>query len=266
MEIAMNACRSAIATAGVAVIALAGGVAVSGMMLTGASAQEALEEFVPSNPTDQLALSLGGRLYDNWAAVQYQGLPEETHPLYPADGAQSGGGTWRCKECHGWDNLGADGAYGSGSHYTGIIGVRGMAGKEPSEIAAIIRGEAHGYTEQMIPDNLLEFLSRFISAGQIDVYDFVDRATGLPDGSPAIGAVLYQNVCAICHGFDGRTLNFGDADEPEYLGTVAAGNPPEFFHKAMNGQPGVAMPAIGVILGPEAVANILAFAQTLPTE
>ncbi len=141
-----------------------------------------------------------------------------------------------------------------------------MAGAEPSEIAAIIRGEAHGYTEEMIPDNLLTFLTRFISAGQIDVYNYVDRATGLPDGSPAVGAVLYQNVCAICHGFDGRTLNFGDADDPEYVGTVAAGNAPEFFHKAMNGQPGIAMPAIGVILGPEAVANILAFAQTLPTE
>ncbi len=73
--------KSAIAIAGIAALALAGGVAAFGVISTTASAQDTLEEFVPANPTDQLALSLGGRLYDNWASVQYHDPPEEPHPL-----------------------------------------------------------------------------------------------------------------------------------------------------------------------------------------
>jgi thiosulfate dehydrogenase len=69
----------------------------------------------------------GGKLYDRWWVVN--GVPEPTgdHPLYPNNGQQSGSVTYRCKECHGWDYKGLDGAYGSGSHFTGILGVFGTA-------------------------------------------------------------------------------------------------------------------------------------------
>ena len=40
---------------------------------------------------------------------------------------RAGADTWRCKECHGWDYAGKDGAYGSGDHRTGIVGVLGTA-------------------------------------------------------------------------------------------------------------------------------------------
>ena len=74
-------------------------------------------------------------------------------------------------------------------------------------------------------------------------------------------------TCAACHGVDGKKINFGDRDDPEYLGTVAAGNPWEFFHKVSFGQPGAPMPA-GIALGwtPEEIADLAAFVQTLPTE
>ena len=76
---------------------------------------------------------------------------------------------------------------------------------------------------------------------------------------------FFQNVCAVCHGFDGKTINFGDQDEPEFVGTIAADNPWEFLHKARFGQPGVGMVALNV-LPIQDLVDILAYAQTLPTK
>jgi thiosulfate dehydrogenase len=86
-------------------------------------------------------------------------------------------------------------------------------------------------------------------------------------GDPARGKLKYEATCAACHGLDGKKINFGTADEPEYIGTLASDNPWEFFHKASFGQPGEPMPA-GVALGwsAEDRANVMAFAQTLPTK
>ena len=67
----------------------------------------------------------GGILYDKWWVVNHGSEPTGEHPLYPPAGQQSGSTTFRCKECHGWDYKGVDGAYGSGSHFTGIGGVFG---------------------------------------------------------------------------------------------------------------------------------------------
>jgi thiosulfate dehydrogenase len=51
------------------------------------------------------------------------------------------------------------------------------------------------------------------------------------------------------------------------VGTIAADNPWEFFHKVSFGHPGEPMPS-GKALGweMEQIANILAYAQTLPTK
>ena len=53
--------------------------------------------------------------------------PKGTHPAYPKAGKQKDSTTWRCKECHGWDYKGLDGAYAKGSHFSGTKGVRGVA-------------------------------------------------------------------------------------------------------------------------------------------
>lgn len=51
----------------------------------------------PANPTDMWDIARGGQLYDNWMSVLELEAPEGNHPLYPAEGKQSGASTWRCK-------------------------------------------------------------------------------------------------------------------------------------------------------------------------
>ena len=78
------------------------------------------------------SIARGGQLYDKWWAVLGHEKPQDTHPAYPADGKRKGDTTWRCKECHGWDYRGVDGAYSKGSHYSGVKGIRSYVGKDPS--------------------------------------------------------------------------------------------------------------------------------------
>ncbi|MGE5123820.1 MAG: hypothetical protein ACM3H7_04830, partial [Acidobacteriaceae bacterium] len=78
-------------------------------------------------PTSSSSASRGGRLYDNWWVEAGVDEPTSDQPLWASQttNTRSGSDTWRCKECHGWDYKGADGAYGSGSHMTGFPGVFG---------------------------------------------------------------------------------------------------------------------------------------------
>jgi len=220
-------------------------------------------ESSPPDETSIWSIARGGQLYDNWAAVLEEDLPNETHPAYPKAGKKKGADTWRCKECHGWDYKGAAGAYGSGSHFTGIKGLRDMVGMDPQAIHDIIMNDTHKYTEEMIPHNAMDKLALFVSLGQIDDDLYVDRETKKVRGFAQRGAPLFQTICAVCHGYDGKSMNFGDENEPEYVGTIARDNPWEFLHKARFGQPGVAM--VGLIALPtQDLIDLLAYAQTLP--
>jgi len=241
----------------------------SATLAVGAAAQEAddatEDDSHAHEMTDVWDIARGGALYDNWMAVMEVDAPEASHPAYPAAGGQKGAGTWRCKECHGWDYMGVEGAYAKGSHFTGIKGVRGVAGMEPEQIHAIIMNETHAFTEAMMPHSAMEKLALFLSQGQTEADRYIDRATKAARGNPARGAGFFQNICAVCHGFDGKLMNFGDDAEPEYVGTVAKDNPWEALHKIRFGQPGVGMVALNV-LPIEDLVDILAYAQTLPTE
>ena len=230
-----------------------------------AAAQETSPTSPISIPTNIWAISRGGQLYDNSWAVLEQDPPEATHPAYPADGKKSGATTWRCKECHGWDYKGVDGAYAKGSHYTGIKGVRGVEGIDPATIRDVVLDETHRYTEEMMPRGALEKLALFLSFGQIDMDRYIDRATKAAHGNTNRGAQFYQTICANCHGFDGKEINFKNEDEPEYVGTVAQNNPWEALHKIRFGQPGVGMVSLSVLDVQEQV-DILAYTQTLPAE
>ncbi len=191
--------------------------------------------------------------------------PETSHPAYPAEGKKKGATTWRCKECHGWDYMGAAGAYSKGSHHTGIKGVRAVAGKDQTKIHEILMDKTHGFTEEMLSHSAMDKLSLFLSRGQIDMGRYIDRKSGVARGNPRRGAAAFQTICAVCHGFDGKEINFKDEQKPEFIGTVCGKNPWEALHKIRFGQPGVGMVALAS-LDIEDQVDILAYCQTLPAK
>ena len=214
--------------------------------------------------TEAWTIAEGGRLYDKWnAALNYDMKNASTHPSYPKTSKQKGEGTWRCKECHGWDYKGKDGAYAKGSRFTDIKGIRDSAGAAPDRIAGILRDKTHGYSEAMIPNKAAAALALFVSRGQVDVEPYIDRASKKANGDAKRGARLYQTICETCHGLDGKLLNFKTPKDPEFIGTVASDNPWETLHKIRNGQPGASMPSLGV-LDLKDQMDILSYAQTLP--
>lgn len=204
------------------------------------------------------AMAHGGRLYDKWFAENKMPKPTADHPAYPHKGGQYGKDTsWRCKECHGWDYKGKDGAYSKGGHATGIKGINGAAGKDPKDIVTLLRGPSHGYTDAMLPAKDAEALALFVSKGQIDMAKYIDVATGKPKGDGAKGEAYFNTMCAGCHGTDGKKITTGPS-----LGSVA-GNAYEMLHKVMNGQPAEAMPSLRA-LDPQISVDIVAHLQTLP--
>ncbi|MFQ5438122.1 MAG: c-type cytochrome, partial [Paracoccaceae bacterium] len=205
------------------------------------------------------SIARGGLLYDKWykiVGVEF----DETHPSYPDDGKKSGADTWRCKECHGWDYKGVNGAYASGSHFTGIKGVDGMAGADPEAIIAVLKDDTHGIADMMEDEDFMD-LAIFVSKGQLDTSKYIDAAAKAPIGGDiARGESVFNTVCARCHGLDGGRPK----DMHKTLGKQM-GNPWEVMHKIMNGHPGQRMPSLRVF-GPETAVDVLTYLATLPKE
>ena len=114
-------------------------------------------------------------------------------------------------------------------------------------------------------------LVKFIKEGMIDISAQINATTKKPVSANASqGASLFGATCALtsCHGRDGKAVNFGTAAEPEFVGTVAADNPWEFFHKVRAGQPGTDMPSAmtDTRWSAQQIMDVLAHAQTLPTQ
>jgi len=212
----------------------------------------------------------GGRLYDKWWAAIGVDAPSGNQPLWATQSTntRSGADTWRCKECHGWDYKGMDGVYGSGSHRTGFPGVMAAATMNTAEVTAWLTGgkNADHDFSPYLNEAQINMLAAFIQRGVADRSSYI-AADGTVNGDAARGETNYTAVCIRCHGVDGKTINFGDADKPEYVGTVAADNPWEAFHKVSFGQPGQNMPA-GLNFGwsLQDIADLAAYLQTLPTK
>ena len=186
------------------------------------------------------AIARGGRLYDKFFAENKTAKPTTDHPSYIKDGKYGKDASWRCKECHGWDYKGKDGAYAKGGHFTGIKGINGAAGKDPAAIAAVLRDKTHGYTEAQLSAKDANDLALFVSKGQGNLAKYLD-ASNKAKGDGAKGAGYYNTLCAGCHGEDGKKIKDGPP-----LGSVAD-NGAEMMHKILNGQPAEAMPALRAI-------------------
>ena len=234
-----------------ATLALAGAIAVGAVLSASAGFSQ----------TDEGSVARGGKLYDKWYKVVQAEAPAESHPLYPAANekyAADPASNWRCKECHGWDGLGAAGAYATGSHATGIKGINGMAGADPAAIVALLTAPEHGYGDKLSEENLAD-LANFVAYGQEDLTVYIDPEAKASRGDAVAGGQVYNTICANCHGPDGKLPK----DMPP-LGSLMT-NPWEVMHKVLNGQPGETMPALRAI-DHQVAANVLAYLATLPVE
>ncbi|MBC8339088.1 MAG: hypothetical protein ISR51_01525 [Rhodospirillales bacterium] len=203
----------------------------------------------------------GGRLYDNWFEELAESDPVLRHPSYPATGKaiKTPAETWRCKECHGWDYRGRDGAFGKGAHFTGIIGIRGMAGAVPDQIIPILKDDTHRYGELMGEEEFRD-LANFVSKGQVDMDRLIDRTTKIGKGDAGANKVFFETICANCHGREGQKFRHMPT-----LGRITSKNPWEALHKILNGHPGETMPALRAF-GEDILVGILTYTQTLPQE
>ena len=218
---------------------------------------------------------VGGLLYDKWWAENGATEPSGKHPLYPQSGGKSGSTTYRCKECHGWDYKGVNGAYGSGSHYTGIGGVLGSS-LSPGEMFDLIKSDTvpggHGFGGHGLSDVDIADLVQFLQDRVIDVDPWID-GDGIFVGDEVAGESRYTDggpnaPCSACHGDDGTGINFGTPEDPQWVGTIAWVNPWEAMHKMRFGQPGSSMPgALGVGAVEQELADIGRYIQlNLPVE
>ncbi|MFQ5420422.1 MAG: c-type cytochrome [Anaerolineae bacterium] len=214
-------------------------------------------------------VSNGGIMYDKWWAALGLDAPEDDMPLWATQDTneRSGKDTWRCKECHGWDYQGVDGAYGGGSHMTGFPGIAAASSMSAEEIVAWLDGTTnadHDFSPYF-DEGAMELMVAFIQNGLTDTAAYINSDKTV-NGDADAGEALYEE-CAECHGDDGKAIMFGDESDPEYVGTIANDNPWEFLHKAVNGQPDSHM-LQGREMGwsIEEIVNILTYAQTLPSE
>ena len=218
----------------------------------------------------------GGALYDEWWEVAgvTAAEPTEDHPLWASrpdktSNTRTGPETWRCKECHGWDYKGVAGAYGSGSHRTGIAGIFGST-LSAQETFDLIETD-HSFGEAGLSDEDIWDLAKFVLEGQLDTDAIID-AGGAFTGAVNAGRTLYDSgigtgvACLVCHGADGLLAPPGaSADFEDFVGLLANDNPWEFQHKVRFGQPGTGMPSSVAGGGTsQDVADLGAYAQTLP--
>lgn len=207
----------------------------------------------------------GALLYDNWMTLKSP-RPGATHPLYPPTSKKNGPGTWRCKECHGWDYIGAQGRYREGSHYTGIKGLYDARSRSQEELLDALRSPDNGHDfSPYLSAADLRGLAAFIQNGLYDIGRVLDDQ-GHVKGSITAGKVMYASQCAACHGSDGDAMDFKSKKAGvQGVGWLANDNPQESIHKIRWGHPGSEMPSMIVDAGlsERETIDILAFSRTI---
>lgn len=230
-------------------------------------------EYSRQRSSEEMRISRGGQLYDDWWRTTVDSVkPDNDHPLWKKQDKNKRGGydTYRCKECHGWDYRGRDGAYGKGSHYTGFTGIYEASRKmSEKDLEAVLKGSAdkeHDFTGLLSNEDIAD-LALFMKKGIIDMTGLIN-ADGVPaGGNTETGRAIFVKSCMhMCHGGNGTAINFGDSEKPEFIGTVAGENPWEFVHKVRSGQPGTRMRSAIINKWSDAnIRDLLSYARTLPS-
>jgi hypothetical protein len=214
----------------------------------------------------------GAQLYDNWYAVLGVDPPAGNMPIWnrQTTNTRSGGDTWRCNECHGWDYRGSQGEYKAGSHYTGFPDIWTLVqALTVEDIVNHLKGSldpAHNFSSYL-DDKSLTQLAYFLKFGIIDDSTYINPISlRVVDPNFSHGQELYQTTCLACHGEDGKKIVLRIEGIDEYLGNIANRDPWRFLHRTRFGVAGTNMP-VGMSLGwlPADGRDILAYSQTLPT-
>lgn len=216
----------------------------------------------------------GGLIWNNWtnAVAGGSGYPE---------GFDTGKKDFlRCKACHGWDGMGANGGYvrrsakGSRPNPTPGTDLSGKFGTITFEEAVYAEkgrkfveyskampafGQKGGLTEQQIKD-VVAFLNKGPKIGEFATLDIKPKPVSYIFKNPDIkaGESLYAANCASCHDKDG---NGSDMSLKKYFSKD--GKYSEGFHKAVYGAGGkseMTREASGNLNGQQA-ADILAYIQ-----
>jgi thiosulfate dehydrogenase len=247
---------------------------MSAPMIFGSDANDYAPMKYENKMTEEMRISRGGQLYDNWWKTSTKAeKPTEDQPLWKTQNGnkRSGYSTYRCKECHGWDYRGKDGAYSKGSHYTGFQGVYEASQKMSlGELEGVLRGETnkdHDFKKYLSEEDISD-LALFQKHGTMDLMKLINTDASLVGGNIGEGQGFFSKNCMTeCHGPTGTSINFGTDEKPAFIGTVANKNPWELIHKVRSGQPGTRMSA-GIInkWSDKDMLNLLAYSQTLPAE
>jgi mono/diheme cytochrome c family protein len=216
----------------------------------------------------------GGLIWSKWTdeVAGGSGYPE---------GFDSGKGDFlRCKACHGWDGMGANGGYvrrsakdsrpnpTPGSDLSSKFGsvtaeevLYSEKGRKFSEYSKAMPdfGQKGGLTEQQVKD-VVAFLNKGPKIGEFAALDTSTKpvAYTFKDPDTKAGESLYAANCASCHDADG---NGSDMSLKEYFS--GDGKYSEGFHKAVYGAGGkseMTREASGNLSGKQA-ADILAYIQ-----
>ena len=228
--------------------------------------------YVQTLPTSS-PITEGGRLYDDWMGATGANAPEGDQPLWATQSTSklSGADTFTCAVCHGFDYKGKDGVNAQGTeNYTGFPGVLADKTKSADDLKAILTGKTdakHDFSKYLTAPEF-DALVAFLQNGVDDRAPFFNT-DGTIKGDATHGKTEFNSVCQICHGADGKSINFAaeGATEGEYVGTIAKDEPMTMFHVGTVGEPGAHMPA-GMNLGwsQQDIADLIAYLQTLPTK
>ncbi len=138
--------------------------ALLGLSFTGCSDDDPVTPTEPAAYTNADGIN-GGRMYDKFWADETGFV--DTKDVAFDFGAK--GDFFRCKQCHGWDRLGTQGAY---------IG-RGPRTSRPNVSSVDLRAYAASHTPQEIFDNLSSSTDRRAYNADLSTYD--------PDTNPTVG-------------------------------------------------------------------------------
>jgi mono/diheme cytochrome c family protein len=211
----------------------------------------------------------GGQLFDKWKLPGFKaddaktkgkadgtGGPKNDGTLLASDGKPllNTGHDYRLKNLFGWDLRGKSGIYGPDLMKKDfVLGVNLLEGKQTeAELVTLLSGgsaEIPAFAAVLDPAQLADVAAFIIGVRDrtlvhpADVFELAKSSPGnyklRAGGDGERGKALFTARCAGCHGDDGTTLLFDDAEFS--LGTHARQKAYEDWLKILNGQPGTAM-------------------------